>query len=165
MTIGLSINECLHSKKQVRRESTRLTSQKVWASATSKVWRDSGRASFYPPRFKKTKEAVLPRWMRYPRTFCSNTWQMKVNLENKIFSIKKDPYGWGINFSWFVCFPSQFMWRFQGLSRFCLFVLLRGWHSYEQSFSKSRATGLLCNLLYDHMWTLEKSTCWVCFFF
>ena len=33
-------------------------------------------------------------------------------------------------------------------------------HSYEQSFSKSRAAALLCNRLYDHIWTLGKSTCW-----
>ena len=33
-------------------------------------------------------------------------------------------------------------------------------HSYEQSFSKSRAAALLCNRLYDHIRTLGKSTCW-----
>ena len=33
-------------------------------------------------------------------------------------------------------------------------------HSYEQSFSKSRAAALLCNRLYDNLWTLGKSTCW-----
>ena len=32
-------------------------------------------------------------------------------------------------------------------------------HSYEQSFSKSRAAALLCNRLYDNLWTLGKSTC------
>ena len=33
-------------------------------------------------------------------------------------------------------------------------------HSYEQSFLKSRAAALLCNRLYDYIWTLGKSTCW-----
>ena len=32
-------------------------------------------------------------------------------------------------------------------------------YSYEQSFSKSRAAALLCNRLYDNLWTLGKSTC------
>ena len=44
-------------------------------------------------------------------------------------------------------------------------TVLGGSHSYEQSFS--RATGLLCNLLYDHIWTLGKKHmlrfCRVCF--
>ena len=49
MTIGLSINGCWHSKKPVWRERTRLTSPEVWAAATSKIWRDSGRTCFSPP--------------------------------------------------------------------------------------------------------------------
>ena len=49
MTIGLSINGCSHSKKPVWRERTRLTSPEVWAAATSKIWRDSGRTCFSPP--------------------------------------------------------------------------------------------------------------------
>ena len=49
MTIGLSINGCSHSKKTVWRERTRLTSPEVWAAATSKIWRDSGRTCFSPP--------------------------------------------------------------------------------------------------------------------
>ena len=36
-----SINGCLHSKKIVWQEKTRLTSPEVWAAATSKVWHDS----------------------------------------------------------------------------------------------------------------------------
>ena len=36
-------NRCSHSKKPVWWERTRLTSPEVWAVATSKVWRDSGR--------------------------------------------------------------------------------------------------------------------------
>ena len=46
MTIGLSINGCSHLIKPVWREETRLTSPEVWAAATSKAWRDSGRAFF-----------------------------------------------------------------------------------------------------------------------
>ena len=45
-------------------------------------------------------------------------------------------------------------------NKYRLRTLLRGSHSYQQSFSKSRAAALLCNRLYDHIWTLGKSTCW-----
>ena len=58
MTIGLSINGCSHSKKPVWWEKRRLTGPEVWAAATSKVWRESGRASFHSS-LKKTKEAPL----------------------------------------------------------------------------------------------------------
>ena len=50
VTIGLSINSnkwMLHSKKPVWRERTRLTGPEVWAVATSKVWHDSSRATFW----------------------------------------------------------------------------------------------------------------------
>ena len=56
MTISLSINRSLHSNKPVWRERTRLTSSEVWAPATSKVWRDSGRASF------SSHQALLAGW-------------------------------------------------------------------------------------------------------
>ena len=68
MTIGLSINRSLHSNKPVWREKTRLTSSEVWASAISKVWRDSGRASF------SSHQALLAGWAAItlgPRGFFS----------------------------------------------------------------------------------------------
>ena len=37
----------------------RLISLEVWAAVTSKVWRDSGRASFPPPRSKRQKKEAL----------------------------------------------------------------------------------------------------------
>ena len=43
MTIGLSINGCLHSKIPVWWERSKLTSPEVWAAATSKVLCDSRR--------------------------------------------------------------------------------------------------------------------------
>ena len=58
VTIGLSIKECSHSKKPLCREKTRLTGPEVWAAATSKAWRDSGKASFYFSP-KKIKEVPL----------------------------------------------------------------------------------------------------------
>ena len=58
MTISLSIKGCSHSKKTVWREKRRMTGSGVWAAATSKVWRESGRASFHSS-LKKTKEAPL----------------------------------------------------------------------------------------------------------
>ena len=58
MTIGLSIKGCSHSKKPVWREKRRMTGSEVWAAATSKVWRESGRASFHSS-LKKTKEALF----------------------------------------------------------------------------------------------------------
>ena len=68
MTIGFSINKSLHSNKPVWRERTRLTSSEVWAPATSKVWRDSGRASF------SSHQALLAGWAAItlgPRGFFS----------------------------------------------------------------------------------------------
>ena len=55
MTIGLSTNGCLHSKKPVWREKARLTSPGVRDAATSKAWCDSGRASFSPPQKRRQK--------------------------------------------------------------------------------------------------------------
>ena len=57
-----SINGCSHSKKTVWRERTRLTSPEVWASTTSKAWRDSDRASFSPPHSRRQKETLLAGW-------------------------------------------------------------------------------------------------------
>ena len=51
MTIGISINRCLHSKKPVWRERTRLTSRRVWC--------DSGRVSFFPSQSRRQREALL----------------------------------------------------------------------------------------------------------
>ena len=62
MTIGLSINGCTHSKKTIWRERTRLTNQEVRAAATSKVWRDSGRACFSSSHSRRQKEAPLAGW-------------------------------------------------------------------------------------------------------
>ena len=58
MTIGLSIKGCSHSKNPVWGEKRRLTGPEIGAAATSKVWRESGRASFHSS-LKKTKEAPL----------------------------------------------------------------------------------------------------------
>ena len=63
MTISLSINECFCSKKPVWRERTRLTSPEVWAAATSKAWRYSGRDTFSPRWPRKQKEALLAGWV------------------------------------------------------------------------------------------------------
>ena len=57
MTNGLSINGCLWQGK------TRLTSPDVWAVATSKAWRDSGRDTFSPPPPRRQKEALLAGWV------------------------------------------------------------------------------------------------------
>ena len=57
-----SINGCSHSKKTVWRERTRLTSPEVWASTTSKAWRDLDRASFSPPHSRRQKETLLAGW-------------------------------------------------------------------------------------------------------
>ena len=62
MPIALSINGCSHSKKkkQLTREN------KVDKSAaTSKAWRDSGRASFSPPYSRRQKETLLVGWVRF----------------------------------------------------------------------------------------------------
>ena len=59
MTIGLSIDGSSHSKKPVWREITRLTGPEGWAAATSKAWRDSGRAFFSPPHARKQNEALF----------------------------------------------------------------------------------------------------------
>ena len=48
MIISLSTKECSHLKKLVWCAKTRLTSQEVWAAATSKIWRNSARVSFSP---------------------------------------------------------------------------------------------------------------------
>ena len=45
--------------KPVWRERTRLSSPEIWAAASSKVWRDSGRASFSPPHSRRRREALL----------------------------------------------------------------------------------------------------------
>ena len=60
MTIGLSINRCSHSKKTVWRGRTRLTSPEVWVAVTSKIWCDSGRASFSPLNSRRPKKALHP---------------------------------------------------------------------------------------------------------
>ena len=91
--------------------------------------------------------ALLRRRVHYLWTFCSNTRQMKVNLENKIFSIKVDSYGWGINLSWFVCFPSQVMWRSQGLPDFA-YLYLRKIVCLHMNINKkqfSRVMPVVCN--------------------
>ena len=49
MTIGLSINKCLHWNKPVRGEKTRLSSQKVRSAATIKVEGYQAELSFLPP--------------------------------------------------------------------------------------------------------------------
>ena len=60
MTIGLSMNRCLHLEKiTIGRKRTRLASPEVWAAVTSKVCRDSGRASFAPLHSRRQKNALL----------------------------------------------------------------------------------------------------------
>ena len=64
------IKRMLAVEKTSLREKTRLTSPEVWAAATSKVWRDSGQASFFPPRWRRQKEAQLVglkrQWLHMP---------------------------------------------------------------------------------------------------
>ena len=64
MTNGLSINGCFYwKKKTVWQGKTRLTSPDVWAVATPKAWRDSGRDTFSPPPPRRQKEALLAGWV------------------------------------------------------------------------------------------------------
>ena len=57
----LSLNGCLHRKKRVWRKKARLTNPEVRAAAASKCWRDSGRASFSPPQWRKRKKGGSTR--------------------------------------------------------------------------------------------------------
>ena len=61
MLLGYSFEPTPNSRvqKRVWRERTRLTSPEVWAAANSKVWRDWGRASFYPPHSRRQKWVLL----------------------------------------------------------------------------------------------------------
>ena len=60
MTIGLLMNRSSHLEKiTIRRKRTRLASPEVWAAVTSKVCRDSGRASFAPLHSRRQKKALL----------------------------------------------------------------------------------------------------------
>ena len=62
MTIRFINNRMLAlEKKTVWREKTSLTISEDWAGATSKVWRDSGRASSSPPHTRRQKEALIDR--------------------------------------------------------------------------------------------------------
>ena len=56
MTIGLSINKCLHSNKPLWQNKARLTDPEVWAAATSKAWRNSGGASFSPAHSRRIRK-------------------------------------------------------------------------------------------------------------
>jgi len=64
MSIGLLVNGCSHSKKPVWQEKTRLTSPQVQTAVTSKVWRDSGRASFSPSHSRRQKEDLFAWWVK-----------------------------------------------------------------------------------------------------
>ena len=75
MIIGLSINGFSHTIKPVWRGKTRLTCPKVQSAATSKPWRDSGRASFYPPHSRRQKKALSAGWVL---TACLNVnWDLR----------------------------------------------------------------------------------------
>ena len=62
MTIGLLINGCSHLKKRM---SLTRESKVDYSAATSKVWRDSGRASFSPPHSRRQNETLLAGWVRF----------------------------------------------------------------------------------------------------
>ena len=64
MPIGLSVNGCSHSKKKNKKQLTREIKVDK-SAATSKVWRDSGRASFSPPHARRQKETLLAGWVRF----------------------------------------------------------------------------------------------------
>ena len=69
MSIGLSINGCLHSKKQFheRKQDWLHCSPKVRAATTSKTWRHSYRASL-ASRSRRQKGALLAGWTFTTRT-------------------------------------------------------------------------------------------------
>ena len=57
-----SLYQTAGTRTRINLFDKRLISPEVWAAVTSKVWRDSGRASFSPPHSKRQKEAVLAGW-------------------------------------------------------------------------------------------------------
>ena len=64
MTIGISINRRLHSKKPVWRETTRLTSWRVWLRQPQRF--DVIQAvSFFPSQSRRQKVALLAGWIIY----------------------------------------------------------------------------------------------------
>ena len=59
----------------VWRGKTRLTCPKVQSAVTSKPWRDSGRASFYPSHSRRQKKALSAGWVL---TDCLNVnWDLR----------------------------------------------------------------------------------------
>ena len=79
ITIGLSINGCLHLKKPVWRERTRWSSTEVQAVATSKAWSNYlGKASFSSFHSRRQKEARARMVVR-----CNWNWIFKESIAHE----------------------------------------------------------------------------------
>ena len=61
MTVGLSMHARTRKNQFDEIQQDFKTSPENWAAATSKVWRDSGRASFSPPHSKRQKRGFARR--------------------------------------------------------------------------------------------------------
>ena len=85
ITIGLSINGCLHLKKPVWRERTRWSSPEVQAVATSKAWSNYlGKASYSSFHSRRQKEARARMVVR-----CNWNWIFKDSIAHEA---KQDTY-------------------------------------------------------------------------
>ena len=54
-----SVSQIARTRTRITLFDKRLICSEVWVAVTSKVWRDSGRASFSPPHSKRQKEEAL----------------------------------------------------------------------------------------------------------